>query len=320
MDLIAPLEEAAWGKILSRHALKVIWTAKWNLVKVLYVLNRYFLADIFLYYAYLELANVEKLALQTCRISFITSGGEFRLMFQSASSTLTQVNQVFVLMGLALAEVVIFLRLYALSGQSKVYRVCLPTLFITVQVTACCLTGLFFNSVKYAPSPLPEHIACLPISGSSNIATAIFGLIMANETVVLLVMVYLGLKKHRQMRSPLITIFYRDGIVFFMALAGTSIVNIVLLFSLPPTSNTMFVIPQRSIHSILASRMIIRLREQSYYQENGHEFKDRLDLSILSCLSFRAGKSNGKSVPRGPNSRASFLDMRDMMHQTSASP
>jgi hypothetical protein len=32
--------------------------------------------------------------------------------------------------------------------------------------------------------------------------------------------VYLGLKKHRQIRSPLITIFYRDGIVFFLALAG----------------------------------------------------------------------------------------------------
>jgi hypothetical protein len=62
--------------------------------------------------------------------------------------------------------------------------------------------------------------------------------------------VYLGLKKHRQIRSPLITIFYRDGFVFFLALAGerlvssldyakvtrntgTSIVNIVLLFSLP---------------------------------------------------------------------------------------
>ncbi|RXW20548.1 hypothetical protein EST38_g5310 [Candolleomyces aberdarensis] len=122
-----------------------------------------------------------------------------------------------------------------------VYRIWLPFLFVAVQVTACCLTGLFFKSVKYAPSPLPQHVACLPVSGASDLATAIFGLLMANETVVLLAMMYLGLKKHRRIRSPLITIFYRDGVVFFLALAGTSIVNIVLLLSLPPTANTMFV-------------------------------------------------------------------------------
>ncbi|KAJ2920507.1 hypothetical protein H1R20_g16587, partial [Candolleomyces eurysporus] len=118
-----------------------------------------------------------------------------------------------------------------------VYRIWLPFLFVAVQVTACCLTGLFFKSVNYTPSPLPQHVACLPISGASDIATAIFGLLMANETA----MMYLGLKKHRRIRSPLITIFYRDGIVFFLALAGTSIVNIVLLLSLSPTANTMFV-------------------------------------------------------------------------------
>ncbi|RXW15546.1 hypothetical protein EST38_g10303 [Candolleomyces aberdarensis] len=190
--MAALLEEAAWGKILSRHALnialtvavadwiytlpfeiEVIWPTKWNLVKVLYILNRYFLVDMFVYYLYLERANIE---------------------------------------------------------------------FIVVQITACCVEGFFYKSVVYAPSPLPQHVACLPISGASYLAMIIFGLLMANETIILLAMVYIGFKKHRRMRSPLVTTFYRDGIVFFSALAGTSIVNIVLLLSLPPTSNTLFAI------------------------------------------------------------------------------
>ncbi|KAJ2932073.1 hypothetical protein H1R20_g5029, partial [Candolleomyces eurysporus] len=238
--MAALLEEAAWGKILSRHALnvaltaavadwiytlpfeiEVIWPTKWNLVKVLYILNRYFLVDMFVYYLYLERANIE-----TCRISFIVSG-------------LTA------LVGLALAEAVIFLRLYALSGQSRICRIWLPLQFIAVQITACCVEGFFYKSVVYAPSPLPQHVACLPISGASYLAMMIFGLLMVNETIILLAMVYIGLKKHRRMRSPLVTTFYRDGIVFFSALAGTSIVNIVLLLSLPPTSNTLFAIPLR---------------------------------------------------------------------------
>ncbi|RXW18116.1 hypothetical protein EST38_g7738 [Candolleomyces aberdarensis] len=132
--------------------------------------------------------------------------------------------------------VVIFLRLYALSGQSPIYRIWLPLQFLAVQATASCLAGLFVNSVIYMPSPLPEYVACLPISGSINLATAFFGLLMANETT----MVHLGLKKHRRTRGPLITTFYRDGIVCFLALAASSIVNIVLLLSLPPSANTLF--------------------------------------------------------------------------------
>jgi hypothetical protein len=123
-----------------------------------------------------------------------------------------------------------------------------------------------------APSPLPEYVTCWPISGTVTLVTAFLGVLMANETglfasrctqrlwisqirpcrilVILLAMVYIGVKKHRRMRTPLITTFYRDGFVFFLALAGacnsavsksqsnlayagSSIVNIVLHLSLP---------------------------------------------------------------------------------------
>ncbi|KAJ2932062.1 hypothetical protein H1R20_g5019, partial [Candolleomyces eurysporus] len=210
--------------------IEVIWTAKWNLVKILYILNRYFLADMSLYYVYLELADVE-----TCRISFIIFGGERFDEFLPIPRP-TQTIQVTALIGVALAEMVIFLRLYALSGQSPIYRIWLPLQFLAVQVTAYCLAEPDGGNTLDMPSPLPEYVACLPVSGTINLATALFGLLMANETT----MVHVGLKKHRRTRSPLITTFYRDGIVFFLALAGSSIVNIVLLLSLPPSANTMF--------------------------------------------------------------------------------
>ena len=87
-------------------------------------------------------------------------------------------------------------------------------------------------------SPLPQYVSCLPVSGNANLAVALYSLLMANETseyhapraqeylvslhrtAALLVMMHLGYKKHRKMRSPLIITFYRDGIVYFLALAG----------------------------------------------------------------------------------------------------
>ena len=43
--------------------------------------------------------------------------------------------------------VVIFLRLYALSGQSPIYRVWLPLQFLVVQVTSSCVFALFCRSL-----------------------------------------------------------------------------------------------------------------------------------------------------------------------------
>ncbi|RXW18093.1 hypothetical protein EST38_g7760 [Candolleomyces aberdarensis] len=237
MGSIALLVVEAWGKIQSRHTLvavvdwistlpfevELIWPTKWNIVKVLYILNRYFLIDLLLHYPYHQFGHVE-----ACRIGFI-------------------VSPIVTLIGISLAEAVIFIRLYAIS------------------VTACCLTGLFVKSVVYTAGLAVDYRTCLPNSEARHLATATFGLLMANETIALLA------------TPPDVTLN-----------AASSIVNIVLLLSLTPTASTMFVIPQRVIHSVLASRMILHLREHSYYEENGYTFEDRLDLSTVSALAFRA--------------------------------
>ncbi|RXW15551.1 hypothetical protein EST38_g10310 [Candolleomyces aberdarensis] len=189
MDTIN-LDVAVGGKILSRHALitvtdwistlpletEVIWPSKWSLVKVLYILNRCFLADMVLYYVYLELEKVE-----TCQMTFIVFGG-------IALSEAT----------MAPLLAVIFIRLYALSGQSKVYGIWLPLQFIVVQVAGHCLEA-FFAHRALAKKSYKQHQAedvavidtsgfavhfgiCLPFFGAIHFATAIFGLLMANET------------------------------------------------------------------------------------------------------------------------------------------
>ncbi|KAJ2914373.1 hypothetical protein MD484_g6039, partial [Candolleomyces efflorescens] len=227
-------------EILTRHALhavvalwavdwlqtlplevEMIWPSPWNFVKVLFLLNRYFPIDVIGSFLYLNVANPN-----TCMISN---------SFGGVASVL----------GVAMAEAVIFLRLYALSGQGAWMKIWLYLQFFLVQIAALAMVGLFLASLEYADSPFPNLIPCFPVAGKPVFPTAFFGLIMATETcrcsiipalhpacltsavfvfrvsVVLLVTLYITVNRHRRSRSPLVNIFYRDGLIYFIALAGS---------------------------------------------------------------------------------------------------
>ncbi|KAJ2931056.1 hypothetical protein H1R20_g6031, partial [Candolleomyces eurysporus] len=208
---------ADWLHTLPFEA-EVIWPARWNLVKFLYLFNRYFPVDIIFSYIYIEVPDVEM-----CRISyFICSVG--------------------LILSLGMSEAVIFIRLYALSRQSELFRWWLIVQFFAVHAIMFALLGPFLASFRWVPSPVPQYVACLPVAANTLYATVSFGLLMANETLIVLVMLYIGLMRHRHTRSSLVKIFYRDGLVFFLFLAASSVVNIAILASLPPSNRTLFAI------------------------------------------------------------------------------
>ncbi|RXW15544.1 hypothetical protein EST38_g10309 [Candolleomyces aberdarensis] len=219
---------------------EVIWPIRWNLVKFLYLFSRYFPIDIIFNYIYMKVSDVEM-----CRISYFASSA------------------------------VIFIRLYALSRQSTFFRRWLIVQFFAVQAAIFALLGPFLASFRWVPSPVPQHLACLPPFANPLYATILFALMMANETLITLVMLYIGFMRHRHTRSPLVKIFYRDGFIFFLLLVASSGINIAMLTSLLPSNETVFAIPQRVIHSMLASRMILHLRQESYTEEHGHSFDER---------------------------------------------
>ncbi|KAJ2923952.1 hypothetical protein H1R20_g13143, partial [Candolleomyces eurysporus] len=140
-------------EILTRHALhavvalwavdwlqtlplevEVIWPSPWNFVKVLFLLNRYFPVDVIGAFIYLNVANPN-----TCMIAN---------SFGGVSSVL----------GIAMAEAIIFLRLYALSDQGTLFRIWLYLQFFLVQAASLAMVGLFLASLECAyrkVKPLP---------------------------------------------------------------------------------------------------------------------------------------------------------------------
>jgi hypothetical protein len=87
-------------------------------------------------------------------------------------------------------------------------------------------------------STFPAVFGCSPTKGDPQLLNVIFGLILFNElgnqvfsaslalhthaegSVIVLITFWFGLRKYKRSESPLISIFYRDGLCYFVAISG----------------------------------------------------------------------------------------------------
>jgi hypothetical protein len=87
-----------------------------------------------------------------------------------------------------------------------------------------------------------DNIVCMPAEANSALLSGVFALLLASLLreqprlhnpgflqliydaihwiVVMFIMMYLAFRKHRDLNSALLTVFYRDGIFYFVVLSG----------------------------------------------------------------------------------------------------
>ncbi|KAJ2916927.1 hypothetical protein MD484_g3504, partial [Candolleomyces efflorescens] len=176
--------------------IEYMWPARPGIVKVLFFLNRYLCFDIIASYLLGAVANPK-----ICHGSFIVSAS-------------------FGVIGIALSEAIMFVRLFALSGRKKIVGYILGTQYALVHMASITILGILISRVKYRPSPVGDIIPCVPFETDNQPITIFFCMIVVNEFIVLGVTFYILLKKHWETRSPMLTLFYRDGIFYFIALAS----------------------------------------------------------------------------------------------------
>ncbi|KAF6764628.1 hypothetical protein DFP72DRAFT_868738 [Ephemerocybe angulata] len=223
-----------------------MWGTKWSVAKTLFFLSRY-LAFLDVPFA-AEIHTTSGLTGKTCHV-----------MFVSVTSS--------ILVGIALAEAILFLRVWAISGRDRTLSIYLIIHFTAVHLVQAVLFGLFIGSLEFgpSPSPLPGIIGCFPLPPKSKtlntLLSALFGLIVANELSILFITFVIGLRKFRDFRNPLIRVFYVDGFSYFLVLSAISTTNVVVDLVGPPEYRFLgLVVLQRVMHSILSTRMILHLR------------------------------------------------------------
>ncbi|KAF6764652.1 hypothetical protein DFP72DRAFT_319181 [Ephemerocybe angulata] len=84
---------------------------------------------------------------------------------------------------------------------------------------------------------------------------------ITSELIILSLTLWIWYTQHRDSMSPLMSTFYRDGLIYFVLLSAVSAGNIICNLVAKLQYIYLLSIPQRIFHSILATRMVLHLRK-----------------------------------------------------------
>ncbi|KAI3600350.1 hypothetical protein WG66_001805 [Moniliophthora roreri] len=196
--------------------IELVWSARWNLTKVLYLLQRYMP---FVDTVALVLHNdfTPGLGYQQCRNTYDISGWMF-------------------VIGIALSEVLLTLRLWAVwhkdyrltIGLPIFFAVCwgiiftvmaiwLPSMTCELHITRLPHDPMETCDPTVGPQPLP-HLGCY-VSGGSSILFIAWVLVMLYDGGTMSLMVISGIASYRSgVHRGLVKTIHRDGVFYYIVL------------------------------------------------------------------------------------------------------
>ncbi|KAJ4475735.1 hypothetical protein J3R30DRAFT_3502298 [Lentinula aciculospora] len=169
----------------------------------------------------------------------------------SAEQCLIQAQAVSWLMfiGIALSELILMLRTYAVWERKRPMLILLVILTVILIVPAIVFTELEVSSLQFT------SLRGCRMTTASNVIFLAFCLLTAYESVLAILIAIQAYKHLRQTRSPWVTKLYKDGILFYFYLLALSCANI-LSSLLAPALGPWLEAPQRVVHSVLCTRVL----------------------------------------------------------------
>uniref|UniRef100_A0A0W0F7N5 DUF6533 domain-containing protein n=1 Tax=Moniliophthora roreri TaxID=221103 RepID=A0A0W0F7N5_MONRR len=241
--------------------IELVWSARWNLTKVLYLLQRYMP---FVDTVALVLHNdfTPGLGYQQCRNTYDISGWMF-------------------VIGIALSEVLLTLRLWAVwhkdyrltIGLPIFFAVCwgiiftvmaiwLPSMTCELHITRLPHDPMETCDPTVGPQPLP-HLGCY-VSGGSSILFIAWVLVMLYDGGTMSLMVISGIASYRSgVHRGLVKTIHRDGVFYYIVLFCFALANVVTTVVLPGELQAIVSSAERVMHPILTSRVIHSIRAKA---------------------------------------------------------
>ncbi|KAJ6476313.1 hypothetical protein C8R45DRAFT_1102570 [Mycena sanguinolenta] len=228
---------------------RYIWRSKWGLINCLYLWSRYG--------TFLDTS-----------LNLLTEANVN--LDPSTCSTLAKFISIYSGFGVAVTEIIMMVRTYALYGRSKRVVVFLVLMWLAIGAIG---TWSAFDSLKKSESTpvvqsLPD-ISCELYGSSNDILLLCFVSMLAGETVIVLLTLWKALhtfywQADSAFKSPgLLINFYRDGVLFYLAM-----LLVVLQSDAPEALKSIGHTPLRVIHSILACHLVVHIRVVASEDEN----------------------------------------------------
>ncbi|KAF7334650.1 hypothetical protein MVEN_02295500 [Mycena venus] len=232
-----------------------VWSRPWSMGTLFFGLNRY-------------LPFVD-----------ISVGLSAKLMLVSPEGCLVR-NKIVAwlsVMGIFLSEVILMLRTFAIWERKGIVFVLLTFLAASTAVSTVAFTQLELASLEYVPT---TGVGCKLAKASSVIIFA-YSILMISETTIVILTAVKAYRDLRRSRQPWLVQLYRDGILFYFYLLSISLANILVPLLAPVSPEfqplgtpltkeglqSMFAnwlaSPQRVLHSVLCTRVLLLIRGQA---------------------------------------------------------
>lgn len=225
--------------ILLDQEVELIWSTKWTFPKVLYLISRYspFLDTVIDVYDYLT-PNPDP---HMCHITY------------SIGSVLTMV-------GIAISELILILRTYALYDRSRKFFYFFGFLWVSGTGVASWAVAVFVQSIVFERRADPKVAGCY-MAVVNPVVFICFMALFIVETFVVGFTLWKGFRIWRQVRmSSLLATFYKDSILFYLAIFPLTIGNIIVFLTAPDELLDLLDTMTRVFHSIFACRILLHLR------------------------------------------------------------
>ncbi|KAJ3535156.1 hypothetical protein NMY22_g6617 [Coprinellus aureogranulatus] len=233
-----------------------------------------------------------------------------------------------------MSEAILFLRVYAFSGKSKKALVLLIFQYLAIFGPAFVLDSKFRRSVRFVNLGIP-NLVCMPVESNNvwlgAICALLLGSIMGKSVrslpvfstkltqphflpAVMCIMMYIAFKKHRHFSSPLLSVFYSDGVFYFISLSVLASGNIIVNLAAPEGGfKFLFIQPQNTIHGVLAARMLLHLRKQAEHDRlHGRRactgtMASALEYSTSTHMRYNAGIPSDSELNLMPSQRGDLV-------------
>ncbi|KAI0078391.1 hypothetical protein K474DRAFT_916439 [Panus rudis PR-1116 ss-1] len=225
---------------LLTEEIELIWKSKWTVTKILYLLSRYSpFIDTPLNLVYYLTPGITPHA---CTVTYTVA------TWSTA-------------WGMALSELVLLVRTYAIYSRSRKVLIFLGVLWLLWVGANIPIIHIFTKSLRYGDPPTPGLPGCYA-TAESPIVFASFATLTLFEILIVIMTVRKGYLHFQQgtSRSQLAYVLYRDGVLFFIALLACSLGNVILLVSAPPQYLDLLDTLTRVIHSLICCRILLNIR------------------------------------------------------------
>ncbi|KAK7451242.1 hypothetical protein VKT23_012580 [Stygiomarasmius scandens] len=250
---------------------RYIWSRKWSFVKILYLYSRY----------------------STFIDTTIAVSEQLDLKFLSCNSKeVTTFITIFSGLGIALTEILLMIRTYAIYNSSRRVLIAFIMLWLTiggVNFWAVTNWSKSFNVSRIPVTEMGDHVKCF-LGRTSNIGLVCYLSFFAGETIILIMtaikafFVWRFTRETKTKSANWVLSFYQDGIFFYFFLLPFTTLSILAPLTFPGGLYLVADTPLRVMHTILTCRMVLRVR---------CAIEEKDDLAISSI---KFGEPEGQSI------------------------